>query len=104
MSQKHMLRGTPDVASCREAAKTLQAYLDHEVDELSAHRITAHLELCRRCGMKAAIYRDIKSALARRGAVTDELALQRLHHFANALASGRIEPPPTDLDDSAGHG
>ncbi len=104
MSQKHMLRGTPAVASCREVARKLQAYLDNEVDELNARRITAHLELCRCCGMKATTYREIKAALARSGAVTDELALQRLHRFAHDLASGRIEPPPTGLDDSAGHG
>lgn len=100
---RHILRA-PDTASCREVAKKLQAYLDHEVDDLNARRIATHLEMCRRCGMKAATYREIKAALARRGAAVDELALQRLQHFAQDLAAGRVDPPPTDLDGSAGHG
>jgi len=79
---------------CREVVRQLQAYLDAEVDDVSTRRIAAHLELCRDCGMDAQTYSEIKASLARRGARTDRLALQRLRGFADDLASGLI--PLTD--------
>ena len=74
----------------REAAGLVQAYLDGEVGAEQRARVTAHLELCLRCGLDARIYTEIKNALARRRAPVDELLVLRLTRFAESLAgSGR---------------
>ena len=66
-------------------ARVLQAYLDGEVDEGTARRVSAHLHLCRRCGMKAATYRAIKASLARTGPAADDLTRRRLEEFARRI-------------------
>lgn len=53
-----------EVATCREVGRVLQAYLDGHVDELTARRVARHLEMCRRCGMEASTYAEIKRSLA----------------------------------------
>ena len=74
---------------CMAVARVLQAYLDGEVDESTARRVSAHLHLCRRCGMKAATYRAIKSSLARTGPGPDELTRRRLEEFARRIPEDR---------------
>ena len=74
--------GTPDVASCMEVARVLQAYLDGEVDDRTARRVRHHLELCRRCGLEASTYAEIKRALADRRQPVPEDARERLRRFA----------------------
>ena len=93
------MRGTPDVASCREVARALQSYLDGEVDELTARRVGRHLERCRRCGLEAQTYAEIKQALSRRGpGVVDPAAVERLRAFGDQLLDadpgGATELPP----------
>lgn len=70
--------------NCMQVARVLQAYLDGETDEITARRVAAHLEDCRRCGLKAEIYREIKSALSRR-AEPEADAVERLREFAEGL-------------------
>lgn len=94
-------RRHPDVATCRETGQALQTYLDGELDDLSARRIAAHLDMCRRCGMAAATYTEIKAALARKVTSVDNLALRRLRGFADDLAAGHIAPPIDDDADPA---
>lgn len=72
--------------SCRQVGEVLQAYLDAEVDDLTARRIAHHLEECRRCGMELEVYRTIKSRLARDGEV-DREAFDRLRRFGEQLVS-----------------
>jgi anti-sigma factor RsiW len=66
-------------------AKVLQSFLDGELDEDVARRVAAHLNLCRRCGMKADTYRAIKASLARRGPGWDDLTRRRLEEFARRV-------------------
>lgn len=70
-------------------ARVLQAYLDGEIDEGTARRVSGHLDGCRRCGMKAHTYRAIKDSIARTGSL-DELARRRLEEFAQRVSS--LEP------------
>src|SRR5262249_18789422 len=83
------------MAGCREVAKVLQAYLDGQTDDVTAQRVARHLEACRRCGLEARTYREIKAALARRVPLADELALERLRAFATSLADA---PPTADQE------
>ena len=69
---------------CMAVARVLQAYLDGEVDQDTARRVGAHLDVCRRCGMTAHTYRAIKDSLARAGG-WDELTRRRLEEFAGSL-------------------
>ncbi len=77
--------GTPTIASCDEVGRTLQSFLDRELDERTARRVGRHLELCRRCGMDAAAYREIKQTLRRRAGRIDRPTLTRLQAFAEDL-------------------
>jgi anti-sigma factor RsiW len=85
LSWYRRMRGGPDLASCMEVGRALQSYLDGHVDDLTAQRVTRHLELCRRCGMKAETYADIKASLARRGPAVDPEAVARLRAFGDEL-------------------
>ncbi len=76
-----------DAATCREATRLLQTYLDGEVEQASADRIRRHLQACRRCGLEAGIYTEIKDTLAHRERTVDEDALARLHAFARHLTA-----------------
>jgi anti-sigma factor RsiW len=74
---------------CMRVARVLQAYLDGEIDEATARRVWGHLEVCRRCGMKAGTYRSIKESIARTGRL-DQLTRRRLEDFARRV--GSFEP------------
>lgn len=84
--------GGPDLASCLQVGRDLQAYLDGHVDDLTAGRLSRHLELCLRCGMKADTYRQIKASLARRGELVDPDAVARLQAFGHELLDGEAAP------------
>ncbi|MGR8009497.1 zf-HC2 domain-containing protein [Streptomyces hypolithicus] len=71
-----------------QVARVLQSYLDGESDEITARRVAAHLEDCRRCGLEASAYREIKNALARRETL-DSGAVARLRGFGESLMHGR---------------
>jgi anti-sigma factor RsiW len=67
--------------------RDLQTYLDSALDETSAHRVAAHLEDCRRCGLEAQVYREIKVALAGGRPPVDAELLERIRHFGEHLAA-----------------
>jgi anti-sigma factor (TIGR02949 family) len=74
---------------CHEVGQLLQRYLDGELDESRARRLAAHLEDCRRCGLEADTYEQIKASLAHRRAHDVPLdALERLNEFAHQLVRG----------------
>lgn len=77
---------------CREAARLLQRYLDEELDGLGSRRVARHLETCRRCGMDADTYQQIKEAL-RRSAGPPADAVARLRAFGRQLAESGTPPP-----------
>lgn len=80
--------GTPAALSCQQVARVLQSFLDQEVGPGTVGRIEEHLEQCRRCGMDAAVYREIKESLARATPEIPEPTLRRLRHFGAGLAVG----------------
>ncbi|MFP8904975.1 anti-sigma factor family protein [Streptomyces atacamensis] len=83
--------------NCLQVARVLQAYLDGETDEITARRVAAHLEDCRRCGLEASVYREIKSALARREQ-PDAGAVGRLRGFGEVLLRHGTEDRAGDGD------
>jgi anti-sigma factor RsiW len=80
-----------------QVMQVLHSYLDGHADEVTARRVAHHLDACRRCGLEAATYWEIKASLSRRAAPPDQTAVQRLRAFGNALASGS----PDDGSDDA---
>ena len=83
--------------TCREVGKLLQRYLDGETDEHATAKVAEHLEDCRRCGLEAGIYREIKASLARQATVLPETTLVRLRRFGQQLA--HEGPPDAPADD-----
>lgn len=75
--------------SCAEVGAVLQQYLDDELDDTMVPLVRAHLEMCRRCGLEASVYRDVKDALAGRGEPSEE-SLERLREFGHRVAHGQV--------------
>lgn len=82
---------TPRPLNCVQVARILQSYLDGAVDDNTAARSALHLEDCRRCGLKAETYWEIKAALGRREQPAAE-AVERLRNFGNVLLSTPDNP------------
>jgi anti-sigma factor RsiW len=91
--------GNRDVASCMHVARVLQAYLDGQVDEVTARRVSRHLDICRRCGLEAATYFEIKQALHRHAETPPAESVHRLQEFAAHLAE---QPPEEAIDTPSG--
>ncbi|MHB1488095.1 MAG: anti-sigma factor family protein [Acidimicrobiales bacterium] len=73
---------------CMRTMRIIQAYLDGTLDDVSATRVAAHLEDCRRCGLEASVYSEIKVALREKDRPVDPGALDRLRRFGEQIASG----------------
>lgn len=72
---------------CRDVAEVLQSYLDGELPESQTHLVEEHLEHCDRCGIEAAVYEEVKRSLERLATPPNRDALDRLHTYADQLAS-----------------
>lgn len=95
VTKSPMLRsgaGPRGLMSCRQVGKILQSFLDAELDEAATVKVAEHLEDCRRCGMAADLYLEIKASL---GPGVPEESLTRLEEFAERLAVGERGDPPT---------
>ncbi len=80
------LRRRPDhPMNCLQVGRRLQRYLDGNLDELTTRRIRRHLEDCRRCGLDADAYTEIKASLARRAIVVPDDDVTRLRAFGEQL-------------------
>jgi anti-sigma factor RsiW len=91
-------RGSKEMASCMQVMRALQSFLDGQTDDITTRRVANHLDACRRCGLEAATYREIKAALARNAAPVDQRAVERLRAFGARLGHdgerGTDEAPP----------
>ncbi len=84
--------------NCMQVGRRLQRYLDGDLDDLTARRIMGHLEDCRRCGLEAAAYTEIKASLARRPIDVPDDAVTRLRAFGERLVHDGL-PKDRDLPD-----
>ena len=76
--------------NCVRVAQVLQGYLDGEIDEKTRLKVANHLSLCRRCGLDAKSYTEIKAALADRSSISSD-DVERLIHFAHDIVAGEQE-------------
>lgn len=76
--------------SCEEVAEVLQTYLDSELDAPTARRVSAHLDECRRCGLEASVYRDLKTAIAHQADPPAD-SVDRLREFGHRLSRGEVD-------------
>lgn len=83
-------RANRAVTTCLEVGRVLQRYLDGEVDDLTVRQVARHLEACRRCGLEASTYADIKAALAGRSRALPEDAVDRLRRFGTQLMQHQL--------------
>lgn len=84
--------------TCMQVARVLQTCLDGEADEITAQRVAAHVEDCRRCGLETTVYQEIKNSLARQE-LPDETAMARLRAFGATLVTAG---PAEACDEGAG--
>ncbi|MGK2930578.1 MAG: zf-HC2 domain-containing protein [Acidimicrobiales bacterium] len=92
--RRHAVADRP--LSCRQVGKILQRFLDAELDEVAADKVAEHLEDCRRCGMTADVYLEIKASIGRDAPVVPEETMSRLQDFSRQLvrSEGDVPPPP----------
>ncbi len=79
---------------CHAVGELLQQYLDHEIDEHRARLIASHLEACRRCGLEAETYEQIKRTLAVHRSDVPEASVERLRAFGRGLLRGQEPSAP----------
>lgn len=80
-------------ARCMATMRVLQRYLDGTLDDTSARRVTTHLEACRRCGLEAEVYQQIKVALGDHNRRIDPQTIERLRRFGEQLVQGSASAP-----------
>lgn len=80
-------KGVASRVRCMRTIRILQPYLDGNLGEMSARRVATHLENCRRCGLEASVYTEIKLALRGKDGPVDPEVLGRLRRFGEQLAS-----------------
>ena len=95
---RHRIADRP--LTCREVGKLLQSYLDGHTNQQATAKVADHLEDCRRCGLEAGIYREIKASLARQAPILPEITLVRLRRFGDRLVTEGPPPGPSDGDDA----
>lgn len=84
---KKLLRRFMLPPDCREVAEVLQSYLDGELPESKTHLVANHLEHCERCGIEAAVYREVKQSLEGLSTPADRDTIHRLQFFADGLTA-----------------
>ncbi len=78
-------RDEPEQLDCHEVARNLQQHLDDELDQATARQVAAHLDDCRRCGLEAETYRQLKQRLSRFSGQVEPQAVERLRAFVDEL-------------------
>lgn len=78
-------REGPGQLDCHEVARVMQRYLDDELDGPTARKVAAHLDDCRRCGLEAETYRELKRRLSRFSGRVEPEAVDRLREFVEGL-------------------
>lgn len=71
---------------CARTAKVLHHYLDGELDDEATAFVARHLEACRRCGLDAETYLEIRCALQRHLRPPNDV-VNRLREFSENLVS-----------------
>jgi anti-sigma factor RsiW len=85
----------PRDLSCQEVAELLQTYLDAEVEDGTAQRVSVHLGDCQHCGVEYQVYEEIKRTLVQRARTpVDPSVLQALRRFCDDLS--RQDPPAAE--------
>ncbi|WP_298387782.1 anti-sigma factor [Ferrimicrobium sp.] len=70
---------------CFATMRVLQDYLDGALDDARADQVARHLDDCRRCGLEAEVYQEIKTALSKQEMLLDPQTVQRLRNFSDQL-------------------
>lgn len=80
-------QGHADAAmrACEAVVERLQLYLDGAADDMTSQQVADHLDRCRRCGLEADVYLQIKATLSGNRDVPAD-AVERLRSFGERLA------------------
>lgn len=83
-----LLAQVRDMLECRRVKPLLQPHLDGHISREDAVLVATHLDACRRCGLAAETFREIKAGLARFSEEPDQQTVQRLERFVDELDDG----------------
>lgn len=86
MIRRSRFRRAQSPANCREVGQAIQGFIDCEVETDFATKIAEHLEDCKRCGLEAEVYTQIKTSLEERRSPVDEHVVARLRDFGSSLS------------------
>lgn len=75
----------PAMLSCETVVEVVQLYLDGAADEMTSEQVSHHLDICRRCGLEADVYLQIRATLSGDRPVPGD-AVERLRGFGRQLA------------------
>lgn len=87
-------RDLPGALNCVQVGRVIQHHLDGRLAPNTAELVGAHLDDCKRCGMRASEYRRIKEALSKAGQAPDSDAVDRLRVFATKIVAGEATSGP----------
>ena len=69
-----------------EVRRVINGFVDNQLEDGFAAKIAEHLDECRRCGLSAEVYADIKQSLQSKPPTIDDAAIERLREFGSELA------------------
>ncbi len=96
-----LTRRRPRPLDCHKVAAMLQPYLDGELDGWRVQAVAEHLDDCRRCGLEADTYTEMKRALRRGAGGPRPESVERLRQFVARLEAGEFDASSTHGDVSA---
>lgn len=89
--------------ACTDVARALQTYVDGELDAAPSSEVSAHLGACRRCGLEADAYAELKRSI-RNEVAPPPGAIKRLREFAEGmLADGSTDGAGSHRNPSVPH-
>lgn len=85
LRRRHRAHTDSAMLACEAVVELVQLYLDGATDDLTSEQVGHHLDMCRRCGLQADVYLQIKATLSGDRPVPDD-AVERLRRFGEQLA------------------
>ena len=77
-----LLRSRAREYDCKQVGRLLQRYLDDQLNESLRKKVSAHLMMCKDCGLEKETFELLKAALANHQVVLHPDAVDRLRAFS----------------------
>lgn len=88
-----LFRTSRNRLNCMKTVRVLQTFLDGALDETTANKVAQHLEDCRRCGLEADVYSQIKTVLINQYRPVDQELIDHLRLFGELISHHGPDAP-----------